>query len=296
MCARGKLLISVVGLSACVAGPRALSRGELEAQVTRRLAAPFDLAFDAVWLSLEHAGLRVTKADRLAGTLVARRADGSGYDASVTSEPSAQRVLLLPVPERPLWQLDGEHGEVARLDAVERHAEALLAAWRAVPEWTVVAARDLVSVQGFGALLPEAWEKLEPSVTRRVLTVSRSRSQRRGLNPTLRFEVKRRAPREDHRAFLLATAGGALFAGARLDWPTDAALTFDGHQARGVALLGDDADARPVSYALWVGVTAALTVRVAAVCGAPSEPDAGCAAEWRALVASLTNEGLTPPP
>lgn len=293
---RAVVSVSLVVVAACVSGPRALTRTQLEAFATRVYAAPFDEVFDATWLSLEHEGLRVTGVDRVAGTLLARRGDGTGYDVSVTADERSQRVVMRPVPEQAAWVLDGEAGETARWAALELHTSALLDAWRQVPEWSHLAARNLVSVAGVRAALPEAWEKLEPSVSRRTLTAQRSRSLKRGFNATWRFEVKRREPKEDHRAFLLETAGLALFAGTRLRWPDDLPLTLSRHQAQGRVKLGDGAVVRAVLFAVWVGVTDAFTVRIGAICGTVSEPEAGCAAEWRAMLDGLEAKGLVPPP
>jgi hypothetical protein len=292
---RGVVSVSVLVMVACVSGPRALSPLQLEALATRSYLAAFDEVFDATWLSLEHEGLRVSAVDRVAGTLVARRPDGTGYDVSVTADERTQRVVMLPVPERAAWTLEGEGGETARWDAIELHTSALLDAWRHVPEWTHLAERNLVSVPGLRAVLPEAWERLDTSVSRRSLTAQRSRTLKRGFNATWRFEVKRREPKEDHRAFLLETAGLALFAGNRLRWPDETALSLVGHQAQGRVRLSDGAVLRPVMYALWVGASDAFTVRIGAVCGAASEPEAGCAAEWRAMIDALATRGLAAP-
>ncbi|MDX2009404.1 MAG: hypothetical protein SFW67_04395 [Myxococcaceae bacterium] len=285
--------LSVLVVVACVSGPRALTPTQLEALSTRQVVGDFDEVFDATWLSLEHEGLRVSRVDRVAGTLLARRPDGTGYDVSVTADERAQRVRLFPVPERATWVLEGDEGETARWDAIELHTTALLAAWREVPEWAHVAEKNLVTVPGVSARLPEAWEKLEPSVSRRVLTAQRSRTQRRGLNPTWRFEVKRRTPRADHRPFLLETAGAALFAGSRLTWPDDTRLAFAGHVAQGRVRLGDGEIARPVTYAVWVGSSEAFTVRIAAICG-PTDTETACAAEWRAMLEGLVARGVAP--
>jgi hypothetical protein len=292
---RSVVSISVLVVTACVSGPRALSRDQLEALSTRQLSGDFDEVFDATWLSLEHEGLRVSEADRVAGTLRARREDGTGYDVSVTAAERTQRVRLVPVPDRATWVLDGDDGETARWDAIELHTTALLAAWRELPEWEHLAEKNLVTVPGLSARLPETWEKLEPSVSRRVLTAQRSRTQRRGLNPTWRFEVKRRTPRDDHRPFLLETAGAALFAGSRLTWPDDTRLVFAGHVAQGRVRLGDGEIARPVAYAVWVGASGAFTVRIAAICGPPADTETACAAEWRALLERLVARGVAPP-
>jgi hypothetical protein len=289
------VLISLVVSMACVRGPRALSPSELEAFATRQHAGDFADVFDATVLALEHEGLSMQTVDRVAGTLEARRPDGTGYDVSVTAAERVQRVVLRPVPERERWVLEGEAGETARWDAVELHTTALLAAWRELPEWTIVAERNAVSVPGFRALVPEDWEKLEPSVSRRVLTAQRSRSLKKGFNPTWHFEVKRRAPREDHRPFLVETAGLALFARTRLRWPEEDRLTFAGYEARGGVRLADGSLVRPVLYAVWVGVSDALTVRVAAVCGPAEDPQTGCAAAWRDFLATLTTGGFKPP-
>lgn len=292
---RSVVSLSVLVVTACVSGPRALTQAQLEALSTRQLLGDFDEVFDATWLSLEHEGLRVSGADRLAGTLRARRQDGSGYDVSVTADERSQRVRLVPVPDRATWVLDGADGETARWDAIELHATALLAAWREVPEWSHLAEKNLVAVPGVRARLPEAWEKLEPSISRRVLTVQRSRTIKRGFNPTWRFEVKRRMPVDDHRAFVLEAAGAALFAGQRLTWPADTRLTFVEHVAQGRVRLSDGEVPRPVFYALWVGAFDAFTVRIAAVCGPPAEAENGCAAEWRALLETLAARGARPP-
>ncbi len=279
--------------SACVSGPRALSPAQLEAFATRRYSGAFDEVFDATALSLERLGLSLEAVDARQGTLVAKRRDGRGYQVSLQSREGEQLVVARPVPERELWVLDGDDGELARWDALEARTRELLAAWRDHPEWEYAAARELLGVLTFRARLPKTWEHVEPSVSRRVVVVQRSKP-RRGFNPSLVFEVSRRRPVTDERAFLLGAAEVALAARGRLRWPDEVLLRAGASTEGGQTKVLDGSVPRAVTWHLWHEATAAWTVRIAAVCG-PFEGDATCEAEWRTLAESVVSIGFEAP-
>lgn len=272
----------------CVSGPRALTHAQLEAFAARQYDGAFDEVFDATAIALERLGYGLERLDERQGTFEARRPDGRGYAVSVVTRGDAQRVVAVPVPERALWVLDGDEGESARWDALEAQTRALLEQWRDHPEWTYVPARELVGVLGFRARVPKEWERVDPSVSRRVLVVQRYRS-RRGLNPSLVFEVARRTARGDPRPFLLSACEVALGARGRLRWP-DAA----GPPGRegGTAKVLDGTVPRTVRWHLWDQRSAAWSVRVAAVC-APQGEEA-CDETWAAVAASIVSRDFAP--
>lgn len=280
--------------SGCVFGPRALTPAQLETFATRRYVAAFDEVFDATALSLERLGFSLEDVDARQGTLIARQRDGRGYSVTIQSREDEQLVVALPMPVRERWVLDGDDGETARWDALEEHTRELLASWREHPEWDYLAARDLLGVLTFRARLPKAWEHVESSVSRRVVLVQRSKP-RRGLNPSLVFEVSRRRPVSDARAFLLGAAESALGAKGRLTWPDEVLLPPGGRTAGGRTKVLDGSVPRPVTWHAWHEATPAWTVRIAAVCG-PFEGDATCEDEWRTLTESIQSPGFQPPP
>lgn len=278
--------------SGCVAGPRSLGQSQLESFATRRHQGAFDEVFDATVLSLGRMGLSIEDADLKQGTVVARRKDGTGYAVSIQSRDDEQLVVALPIPERSTWVLDGEDGESARWDRLEAHTKELLTAWREHPEWTFIAARNLLGVLSFYARVPAAWERVDPSVSRRVTSVQRFKA-RRGLNPTILFEVKRRTPSLDARAFLLTTAEVALQAKGRLTWPGDDEPKLREGRAQRAANVLDGTVPRQVSWRLWDHRTPTWTVRLAAVCGAAgSELD--CDEDWEALISSIVAPQFEP--
>ena len=279
--------------SGCVSGPRALSAAQLETCATRSYVGAFDEVFDATALSLERLGFSLDTVDARQGTLVAQRRDGRGYAVTIESREDERRVVALPIPERDVWVLDGDDGETARWDALEERTRELLASWREHPEWEYAAARELLGVLTFRARLPRAWEHVESSVSRRVVLVQRSKP-RRGLNPTLVFEVSRRTPVTDERAFLLGAAEVALGAKGRLTWPDEVALPSGGTSAGGRVKVLDGSVARPVTWHVWHEATAAWTVRIAALCG-PFEGDETCEEEWRTLTQSIGSPGFEGP-
>lgn len=278
--------------SGCVSGPRPLGQSQLESYATRRHQAPFDEVFDATVLSLGRMGLSIEDADVKQGTIVARRKDGTGYSVSIQSRDDEQLVVAVPIPERSAWVLDGEDGESARWDRLESHTKELLTAWRDHPEWTFIAARNLLGVLSFYARVPQSWERVDPSVSRRVTSVQRFKSHR-GLNPTILFEVKRRTPSLEARSFLLTTAEVALQAKGRLTWQGDDEPKLREGRAQRAANVLDGTVPRQISWHLWDHRTPTFTVRVAAVCGAAgSELD--CDEDWEALISSIVAPGFEP--
>ncbi|MBM4784220.1 MAG: hypothetical protein GQE15_41650 [Archangiaceae bacterium] len=278
--------------SGCVSGPRALGQSQLESYATRRHQAPFDEVFDATVLSLGRMGLTIEESDVKQGTIVAKRRDGTGYSVSIQSRDDEQLVVAVPTPERAAWVLQGEDGESARWDRLESYTNELLTAWRDHPEWAFIAARNLLGVLSFYARVPQRWERVDPSVSRRVTSVQRFKT-RRGLNPTILFEVKRRTPALDARAFLLTTAEVALQAKGRLTWVGDDEPTLREGRAQRAANVLDGTVPRQISWHLWDHRTPTFTVRVAAVCGAAgSELD--CDDDWEALVNSIVAPGFEP--
>jgi hypothetical protein len=277
-------------VSGCVSGPRALTSGQLESFATRRYAGAFDEVFDATALSLEQLGFALDQLDASQGTFVAKRRDGRGYRVSIRSLEDGQSVTALPFPEQNLWVLDGTDGETSRWNALESRTRELLASWREHPEWVYAATREVLGVLTFRARLPKQWEQVEPSVSRRVVVVQRSRA-RRAINPALLFEVSRRRPVNDARALLVGAAEITLSARGRLTWPEEIDLWATGSGVSGRATVLDGSVARPITYHLWQGATAAWMVRIAAVCG-PLESDATCEDEWRALTASVVSQGF----
>ncbi|MBL8921899.1 MAG: hypothetical protein JNJ54_23815 [Myxococcaceae bacterium] len=277
-------------LAGCVSGPRALTTAQLEAFSTRRHDGTFDQVFDATVLSLARMGLSVRDVDPRAGTLAALRRDGTGYQVSVRSRGPTQEVLAVPVPERERWVLDGDEGESARWDQLEQYTAELLAAWREHPEWQYLPEKNLVRVLSFAARLPPAWERVEPSVSRRVLVVQRHRSKK-GFNPTIVLEVLRRRPVLEAKEFLLSTAEAALGAKTRLAWPEPLELTFGRSGGHGEGRVFDGPLVRPVSWHLWDQRSPSWTVRIAAICG-PGDTELNCEDAWEALTASIVGAGF----
>lgn len=284
---RALALLLVAG---CVSGPRALSTAQLEAFSTRRHQGTYDEVFDATALSLARMGLAVRDVDLRQGTLAAARKDGTGYLVTVRSRGDEQEVLALPVPERERWVLDGDDGESARWDQLERYTAELLTAWRDHPEWQYLPEKNLVRVLSFGARLPPAWERVEPTVSRRVLVVQRHRAKK-GLNPTIVLEVLRRRPVLEAKEFLLSTAEVALGAKTRLTWPEPLELTFGSSGGHGEGRVFDGPLVRPISWHLWDQRSPSWTVRLAAICG-PRESELNCEDAWEALTASIVGPGF----
>lgn len=283
----GALLVLLV--AGCLSGPRALSTAQLEAFSTRRHHGSYDEVFDATVLSLARMGLAVRDVDVRAGTLAALRRDGSGYQVSVRTRGDEHEVVALPVPERERWVLDGDDGESARWDQLEQYTAELLSAWREHPEWQYVPENNLVGVLSFTARLPPAWERVDPSVSRRVLVVQRFRAKK-GLNPTIVLEVLRRRPVLEAKEFLLSTAEVAFGAKARLAWPEPLELSFGTTGGHGRARVFDGPLVRPLSWHLWDQRSPSWTVRLAAVCGPDAELE--CAADWEALTATIASAGF----
>lgn len=274
----------------CISGPRALTEAQLEAFSTRRHTGSFDEVLDATVLSLARMGLAVSDLDPAQGTLVAKRRDGSGYQVSIHGRNDEQLVVARPFPERELWVLDGDDGESARWDQLEAYTSELLSAWHEHPEWQYLAEKNLVGVLTFRARLPLAWERVEPSVSRRVVVVKRFKS-RKGLNPSIVLEVLRRRPVLEAKQFLLATAEEALGAKGRLTWPDQLELSFGVAGGSGQVKVLDGTVPRPITWHLWDQRSAAWTVRLAAVCG-PRGSELDCEADWSELTASIVGTGF----
>lgn len=273
----------------CIAGPRPVAQVQLEALSMRRYEAAYDEVFDASALAAEQLGYALREVDVSTGAIVATRADGSGYRFTVESRDGLQLVIALPIPERERWLLDGADGEHARWDELETRTRRLLEAWREVPEWEYLAGPNLVRLLDFQARPPANWLRVERSVSRRALVVQQT-TQRRGFNPTLRFDVTRRRPTEPARASLIEAVGVALGAKGRLAWPDAARAQFDESGLHGDAAVLDGAVARTISWHLWDQRSPAWIVRVVAVCPVSDR----CDDVWHALTQSIVAPGFEP--
>lgn len=199
-------------LTACVStGP--LSEAEVRSLSTREWPGAIDEVYDATWLTLQSRGFEVLESDRLAGTLRARR-EGREWNVDVAAVGNAQRVTLsvsTPVPRAELSQV---------LDVLEEGTARLLRAWAELPEWHFDGRRNLLSIPGFAVSPPADWQWLDFDLSRRVVTVQRSRA-RTGLNPTMLVEIDRTRPTSR----LLETAKNALAASLsarqRLSFPDE---------------------------------------------------------------------------
>lgn len=264
-------MIRALGLSACllslscVSGPRPVSRAQLEAAAVRSHRGAFADVLRASALALQDLGFTIAEADEQAGTVVATHADGSGYQVEVRAHEGEQLVIAVPTPDRPAWDVERER---TRWDSLAAATGAILEAWSAAPEWSYRADRTLALVLDAQLHVPSDWARVEPSVSRRRLTVQRL-STRKGPNPTVRLAIERRALRHDDAAELLEVARLALGAGDRLLWP-------DETQGQ-VARLLDGTVVRPVEFHRWRRSSTAWTISALAIC--PLEPPSGGCAE-----------------
>jgi hypothetical protein len=272
-------LLALLGAASCVSGPRPLSRAQLAAAAVRRHAGAFDDVVQATAVALEGLGLRLAERNEREGTLLAVRADGSGYQVDVRSREGEQLVIAVPVPDQPAWVLDGESGEFARWGALAARTDAILEAWKRPGEWSYRPDRNLALVFDAQIQLPAEWARVEPDVSRQKLIVQRF-ATRRGPNPTMVLSIDRRAVGGENVRELIAVARLALGGGDRLTWPDDS--------EDGVARVLDGAVVRPVEWHRLRRSSAAWTIRVIAVCPLEGVPG-GCGGGFGEVL-----EGLRP--
>jgi hypothetical protein len=248
-------------------------------------------AFDAVWLTLEAAGYRITSAERATGTFCAARPDGHTYDVTVWAEGDGATVSALPHGRRPL-SLGGRDGEDAKWDALWAGTATLLDAWRRPPQWRYLTRTNTLALPDFAVEPPAAWARLDYDFDRRRARVLKRRGAPPGqLNPALLAVVQRRRPVSVLPELLREAAALALGARARLTLPEAVLASPEGEDALGgeVRLL-DGPIAREVRWHAFVHRTFAWEVWLVMVCGA----DDDCEEDWRAVLAS-TKRHQKPP-
>lgn len=199
-------------MTGCVStGP--LSDAEVRSLSTREWPGAIDEVYDATWLTLQARGFEVLEGDRLAGTLKARR-ENRAWNVDVAAVGSSQRVTLsveTPVARAELSQV---------LDVLEEGTARLLRAWSELPEWHFDGRRNLLTIPGFAVSPPAEWQWLDFDLSRRVVTVQRSRA-RNGANPTMLVEVDRTRPASRLRQTVESAISASLSARQRLSFPDD---------------------------------------------------------------------------
>jgi hypothetical protein len=263
---------------------RPLSDEAARARGQHEFEGAADAVYDAAWLTLQARGYVATASNRTAGTLAMTRADGHGYDVSVSPGDEVQVLAALPRGPRPLV-LGGDEGEDARWDALWDGVSTLLDTWKEVPEWRYETRTNTLRLPDFAFQPPKAWAYLDFDIHRHRARVLKARGQRTGkLMPAVLAVVDQRRPESTLPALLQEAAGLALAARNRLTLPDDIEATREGDGLGGSVRVLDGTTAREVRWHALTRDTAAWTVTLVAVCGVAEEP---CDAEWRAVVASV---------
>ena len=261
-------------LFAACSTTQVLSKAEARELGTRRWDGATDEVFDATWLTLIARGSTVDAADRVAGTLVARRGPHT-WDLDVAAVGTQQRVEVTPRHQSTRAELS------ALLDDLEVGTRALLRAWSELPEWKYDGRRNVLRIEGFAVSPPREWEWLDYDVSRRLVTVQQFRA-RTGLNPTLLVEVDRRRPDSRLRPTLQRAAGLTLGARKRLVLPDELDESKDMAGLHGTMGVLDGAVPREVTWHAYEAVLDASDVRLVMVC--PLAAEATCAALWSTVM------------
>ena len=303
-------LLALCALAACTTrGPVGLAQRELRALGTRSFEGQFEEVFDAAYLSLEQQWGRVATASRLEGVIEGAKLevtapagfDGTAYRSyavSVYQEGAKVAVTAVPrlwsnerdVSDEPWWVLAGESGEEQRWDRLFDGIEALLQAWREVPELSVERSRGEVATLGITLSIPADYRGLELAADRRTALAQATQTGARGcpgcpggLNPTFVFEVQRRRPAFDAPRLYEAALEAAL--GPKVAQPEawEVSETAAGSSAVGQVVASEPARTVALVWHLWDAGEPVWMFRAAAACGAPEGP-AGCELQWQAMV------------
>jgi hypothetical protein len=313
---RRLLIAATLCAAACTThGPIAMTQRELKARGTQVFDGAFDEVYDAAYLALEHYEGKVSTASRLEGVIENDRVeftpppgwDGLAYRSySVSVYQEGARVAVTAVPrlwagdrdvsEQPWWVMGGHGGEEAHWEKLFDGIRDLLIAWRNVPELTVEKSRGEVSVLGVHFTAPPDWRGLELSVDRRSAVAQATLRGKPGcpecpggLNPTIVFEVARRAPPAEAPKLERTALEHAL--GPRLAVPEawDTTDSPTGRRGTGEVVAGDPAKTVSVVWRLWDAREPTWMIRAAAACGPPESP-AGCEAQWDAMIEGVRTE------
>jgi len=307
---RRALLISVLVSAACTTrGPIAMTQRELKARGTQVFEGAFDEVYDAAYLSLERHEGKIQAASRIEGVIEGDKIeftappgwDGTAYrsySVSVYQEGGHVAVTAVPrlwagdrdVSDEPRWVMPGSDGEEGHWQRLFEGITDLLYAWRKVPELHVERSRGEVRVLNIRFTAPPDWRGLELSVDRR-MAVAQSTLRGKpgcpecagGLNPTIVFEVARRAPPPDAHRLEHVALEHAL--GPKLVMPEawDATETPTGLFGTGQVVAGDPSKTMSVVWRLWDAKEPTWMIRAAAACGPPESPS-GCEAQWDAVI------------
>jgi hypothetical protein len=265
------------------------------------VAADFDEAFDATWLTLEAMGFEVKEHDRRGGTLAtgvvaAEHGTGRGWQAEISQEGARPTVTLLPhlyedtrdVTGEAYWTLEGPGGELEKWDALFGRIAALVEAWRVHPELKLDTGRGELDAAGLRLLVPPSWEHFDFAVDRRTLIAQRFK-RISGVNPTVLYRIERRRPEPDADALLHEALQRALAKSQDVIEPGewDARADSWGVSGTGEVLLGPGHVPEPVRWRRWEARSPQWVVRVVAVC-AP-EGERACDFETHQLLESAAD-------
>lgn len=284
-------------------GPTALTPAQLQSRASRALAADFDEAFDAAWLTLELAGWTVTESDARAGTagtnvVVLPSGVGRGWTLSVTQEGTTPVVTLLPrvfqgtreVTDQMHWSLEGPGGEVEQWEALFERIRGLVDSWRTIPELQLSSTRGEVDAAGLRLLVPN-WRHFEFSVDRRSLAMQGTGA---GFAPTLHYRVERRRPQPDVEGVVVEVLERAFHAPGKIVAPPQWEVETDawGQSGEAEVRVGAELTPRPVRWRRWEARSPAWRVWVVAAC--PVD-DLDCERDVRAVIESAVNTGAAVP-
>ncbi len=296
--------------SACTTrGPIAMSQRELKARGTQQFDGAFDEVYDAAYLSLEAHEGKILAASRIEGVIEGDKIeftappgwDGTGYRSySISVYQEGGRVAVTAVPrlwasdrdvsDEPNWVMPGSDGEEGHWERLFDGITDLLHAWRDVPELHVEKSRGEVKVLNLRFSAPPDWRGFELAPDRRsVVSQAVARGNPGcaecpgGLNPTIVFEVARRAPPPDASRLEHVALEHAL--GPKLVLPEawDATETPTGLFGTGQVVAGDAGKTMSVVWRRWDARDPKWMIRAAAACGPPESP-AGCEAQWDAVI------------
>ncbi len=302
---RTLLLVSVLAAASCTTrGPVAMSARELKVKGTHPFDAPFDEVYDAAYLALEQHEGRIASASRLEGVIENDKVeftappgwDGTAYRSyavSVYQEGARVAVTAVPrlwandrdVSDEPRWVLPGHGGEEEHWERYFEGIQALLSAWRDVPEMTVNRQTGTVEVHGVRFTAPPDWRAPELAPDRRSAVTQKGPID--GINASIVFEIARRQPAPDAARLELTALEHAL--GPKVVTPEawDVTETEHGRRGTGQVVAGEPAKTMSIVWRVWDAREPAWMIRAAAACGAPETP-AGCEGPWDSMIDGVT--------